>query len=132
MKLLGVEKRNDCLYSEWCLTYRVGWGHICSAASLIFQYTEDPDVTVGDANGETEVEVASADDLANLEEAGWLSISGTSEILHVPVFIQFYNQTDYVRVYVRSVTDEFKEADYKKFNLSMCQFMDSVELAMYH
>ena len=38
---------------------------------------------------------------------------------------------DLVRVSVLSVNEEFSEADYKKFNFSMCQFMDSVELNMY-
>ena len=36
-----------------------------------------------------------------------------------------------VDVWVACATDEFKEADYKSFNLSMGQYMDSMELAMY-
>jgi hypothetical protein len=28
------------------------------------------------------------------------------------------------------VSDEFKDTDYRKFNISMCQYMDSIELAM--
>ena len=55
MKLLGVEKLENSLYSEWNLTYRVGWGHICRAASLIYEYTQDPEVFVGDASGEKDV-----------------------------------------------------------------------------
>ncbi len=136
MKLLGVDKDgNDkykWLYSEWALTYRVGWGHICSAASLIWHYTEDPVITTGDASGRKSVDVKDADGILKIEEAGWLCIRGTSEILKVPVEITFHNQTDLVRVSVLSVTKEFMEADYKNFNLSMCQFMDSIELAMYN
>ena len=45
--------------------------------------------------------------------------------------ITFYNQTDLVRATVACATEEFREADYQRFNLSMCQFMDSAELAMY-
>jgi hypothetical protein len=134
MKLLGVEKTEQgrtWLYSEWCLTYRVGWDHICRAASLIYEYTSDPEIIVGDAYGETEVTVKESREITGLEESGWLSIRGSSEIIRVPVLITFYNQTDHVRVYVLSANDEFAEADYKNFNLSMCQFMDSVELAMY-
>ena len=29
MKLEGVKKEGDWLRSEWRLTYRVGWEHIC-------------------------------------------------------------------------------------------------------
>ena len=36
MKLLGVEKDGGWLYSEWRLTYRVGWKHILNAVSLIY------------------------------------------------------------------------------------------------
>ena len=43
----------------------------------------------------------------------------------------FFNQLKTVNVAVACATDEFKEADYHNFNMSMGQFMDSVELAMY-
>ncbi len=66
-----------------------------------------------------------------LEENGYLTIRGVSEIIRVPLSITFYNQLDIVKVTVACATEEFEEADYKKFNLSMCQFMDSAELAMY-
>lgn len=131
MKLLGVEKLENSLYSEWRLTYRVGWGHICRAASLIYEYTRDPEVFVGDANGEKEVTFESAEEINGLEEEGYLTIRGCSDILKVPVMITFYNQLDIVKVTVISKTEEFMEADYKNFNLSMCQYMDSVEIAMY-
>lgn len=131
MKLLGVEKRGCFLYSEWTLTYRAGWEQICRAASLIFQYTEGPEVLTGDAGGESAADVQTADGVLSLEEAGYLTVRGTSEILRVPVMITFYNQLDIVMAYVGCVTEEFSEADYKKFNLSMCQFMDSAEIAMY-
>ena len=42
-----------------------------------------------------------------------------------------FNQLDLVRVTVACANEEFAEADYKKFNLSMCQYLDSAELAMY-
>lgn len=131
MKLLGVEKADGYLYSEWNLTYRVGWGHICSAASLIYEYTKDPEILVGDAGGEKEITVEKAEDILDLEEEGYLIIRGRSEILKAPVMITFYNQLDLVKVTVISETEEFMEADYKNFNLSMCQYMDSIEIAMY-
>ena len=134
MKLLGVEKRNngkDWLCSEWTLTYRVGWERIVRSASLIRRYTKDPEIITGDAYGEAQAVIREADDVQKLGESGWLTVRGTSEILKVPVMITFFNQTDLVRVSVLSVTEEFAEADYRRFNLSMCQFMDSAEIAMY-
>ena len=131
MKLMGVEKDGGWLYSEWQLTYRVGWEHICSAASLIYEYTKEPEIIVGDAYGEKTPEIKDEKDVSALDEYGYLTIRGTSEILKVPVMITFYNQLDLVKVYVACATEEFAEADYKKFNLSMCQFMDSAEIAMY-
>ena len=131
MKLLGVEKRENHLYSEWNLTYRVGWHQIVKAAALIYQYTEDPEILTGDAGGESKVSLKNAEEILNLEEMGYLTIRGMSEILKVPVMITFFNQLDLVRVTVISATEEFAEADYQKFNLSMCQYLDSAEIAMY-
>ena len=134
MTLLGVEKVGEehfWLYSAWRLTYRVGWDNICRAVSLIYQYTEKPELFAGDAGGEREFTVNDAKEILDLEEMGYLTIRGTSKMLHAPVMITFYNQLDTVRMSVLSVNEEFAEADYRKFNLSTCQFMDSVELAMY-
>ncbi len=131
MKLEGVKKQGDWLLSEWRLTYRVGWGQICKAAALLYQYTEDPEVMTGGAEGSSTAAVKDENDIMSLEEAGSLTIRGLSKILMVPVMITFFNQLDLVRVTVACATDEFKEADYKEFNLSMCQFLDSAELAMY-
>ena len=131
MKLLGVEKDGNWLYSEWRLTYRVGWEHICSAASLIYRYTEEAEILVGDADGEKKITVENPDEIKSLDEYGYLTIRGMSQIIKVPVMITFYNQTDLVKATVACATEEFAEADYKEFNLSMCQFMDSVEIAMY-
>ncbi len=49
----------------------------------------------------------------------------------VPIMITFYNQTNIVDVNVAKMTDEFSKTDYEKFNKSLCQYLDSIELAMY-
>ncbi len=131
MKLEGVEKRGGWLQSEWRLTYRVGWGGICSAAELLYHYMDDPEVLVGGPGGESAASVSGEQDILLLEESGSLTIRGNSQILQVPVMITFFNQLDLVRVFVACATEEFAEADYRKFNLSMCQFLDSAEIAMY-
>jgi hypothetical protein len=72
-----------------------------------------------------------AEALLSPEEAGYLMIRGVSETIGVPISITFCNQTDFVRETVISATEEFTKADYRQFNLSMCQYMDSIEMAMY-
>jgi hypothetical protein len=131
MKLLGVKKNGGWLYSEWNLTYRVGWEQICGAAALIYHYMTDPEILVGDAGGERNVTINDEDEITSLDEAGYLTIRGLSDIIHVPLMITFYNQLDLVRASVACATEEFMEADYREFNLSMCQFMDSAEIAMF-
>ena len=43
----------------------------------------------------------------------------------------FHNQVSYVNVAVGRVGEEFQTTDYEKFNKSMCQFMDSIEIMMH-
>ena len=131
MRLIGVAKENDWLFSEWRLTYRVGWGQILRAGMLIFHYTEDPEIMIGDAGESRVVAVRDEQEILSLKESGFLTIRGMSEMIRVPLMITFYNQLDLVRAFVACATEEFMEADYKNFNLSMCQFMDSAEIAMY-
>ncbi|MBQ7061085.1 MAG: hypothetical protein IJM85_04795 [Clostridia bacterium] len=131
MKLADVEKRGAWLFSEWRLTYRVGWGQILKAAALIHHYMKEPEILTGFGGSEQKADANDEKGIMALEEAGYLTVRGVSEILKVPLMITFFNQLDLVRVTVACATDEFKEADYKAFNLSMCQFMDSAELAMY-
>ncbi|MBP5256064.1 MAG: hypothetical protein J6Z80_03310 [Clostridia bacterium] len=131
MKLLGVEKDGAWLFSEWNLTYRVGWEHILRAAALIWEYTEDPEIIVGDASGESVVEIGGPDDVSSIGESGWLTVRGVSKIIGVPLSVTFFNQLDLVRATVACANEEFSKADYREFNLSMCQFMDSAELSMY-
>ena len=131
MVLQGVKKQDGWLLSEWRLTYRVGWSHICAAAQRIWEYTKDPEILISDAGGQEAVSVAEAEAVRRIREAGTLTVRGMSKILDVPVSITFFNQLDLVRATVACATEEFREADYQKFNKSMGQFMDSAELAMY-
>ena len=131
MVLKGVKRQDNWLFSEWRLTYRVGWESICAAAERIYQYTKDPEILISDAGGQEAVSVAEAKAVREIREAGSLTIRGISKVLRVPVSVTFCNQLDLVHATVACATEEFREADYQKFNLSMGQFMDSIELAMY-
>ena len=127
MLLIGVKEENGWLLSRWNLTYKVGWENICKAACAIFDYYDGLEILV---DGEA-AEVSSKEDVLHLDEARDLVIRGMSRIIKVPLMITFYNQTNAVSVSVAGVSDEFKEADYQRFNMSLGQYMDSIELAMY-
>ena len=127
MLLIGVKEENGWLLSRWNLTYMVGWDQICKAACAIFDYYDGLEIL---ADGEA-VEVAAKEDVLHLDEARDLVVRGMSRIIKVPLMITFYNQTNAVRASVAGVSDEFKEADYQRFNMSLGQYMDSIELAMY-
>ena len=127
MLLAGLEEDNGWVYSGWKLTYNVGWEQICKAMSVIYDTYNSPEILVDDRR----VEITSKDDILSLEEDLILTIRGVSLILKVPIMISFYNQTDIVNVYVASATEEFSNVDYENFNKSLCQYLDSIELAMY-
>ena len=131
MKLVGVKKGGGWLYSEWNLTYRVGWSRICKAVLLIYHDMKDPEILSVNAGGDAKISVNDEEEILSLEESGHLTVRGLSGLIGVPLMITFFNQLDLVRVTVACATDEFAEADYEKFNLSMCQYLDSAELAMY-
>ena len=127
MLLLGVKKENDWLLAEYNLTYKVGWENICKAVSLAYEYYDNVEILVDN----NKVNINSKEEILQLDEARTMTIRGVSKIIQVPLMITFFNQLQTVRVSVACATDEFQEADYKKFNMSLGQYMDSIELAMY-
>ncbi len=128
MFLVGVKENNGWLTSRWDLTYRVGWQHICKGVSAVYDYYEQPEILVG----ETKVDVASKEAVLELEEAGSMTLRGFSQIVKAPIMMTFMNQTQVVEVHVPIMVEgEFAKADYQQFNTSLCQYMDSIELAMY-
>ncbi len=127
MLLVGLKEDRGWLISRWNLTYRVGWEHICKAAHSVYDFYGQPEILV---DGK-QVDIKNKDDILDIEEAGNLVIRGMSTIIKVPLMITFYNQLSAVDVNVAGATEEFKAADYQKFNMSLGQYMDSIELAMY-
>lgn len=127
MLLRELQENNGWISSRWQLTYRVGWEHICKAVHSMYEFYAQTEIL----NNDSPVAIRHRDDILKLEENGKLTIRGMSTILKVPVMITFMNQLDIVEVFVAQATDEFLETDYQTFNLSLCQFMDSIELAMY-
>ena len=75
--------------------------------------------------------VSSKEDIIKLDEARNMTVRGLSKILKVPMMVTFFNQINTVNVSIAQATDEFKTADYQRFNMSLGQYMDSIELSMY-
>ena len=127
MLLVGIKESNGWLLSRWNLTYRVGWEHICKAVQSVYEYYTQCEILCDN----NPIRIDNKENIMKLDEAGTLTIRGISTIIKVPVMITFMNQTNVVDVNVAQATGEFAEADYQKFNMSLCQYMDSIELAMY-
>ena len=127
MLLLGVETENGWLFAEYSLTYKVDWEHICKGVKLAYDYYENVEVLVDDKI----VNINSKEQVMDLEEAGKMTIRGISIIIGVPLMITFFNQLQVARCSVACATEEFQTADYEKFNKSLAQYMDTLEIAMF-
>lgn len=127
MLLIGVKEDKGWLFSRWNLTYRVSWEQICRAAASVYNYYDGLEILVDDKV----IELPSKDDVLKIEEARNLTFRGVSQIIKVPMMITFYNQLQDVDVNIPVTTGEFSKADYQSFNLSLGQYLDSIEIAMY-
>lgn len=128
MHLIGVKEENGWLISRWELTYPVGWDRIVRGVATVYGAYTSAEVLAGDQP----LDIISKESLFIVPENRDMIIRGFNTLLNVPVMITFYNQLNKVDVYVAQSEDEFRNTDYEKFNHSMCQFMDSIELSMYH
>lgn len=128
MLLIDVKEEGAWLFSRWNLTYRIGWEHILRAAYSVFDYYNSIEILVDNK----QISIDKKEDVFEIEEASSLIFRGVSTIIHVPIMITLINQTNVVDVSVAMATEEFASADYQKFNMSLGQYMDSIELAMYN
>ena len=127
MLLIGVKEENAWLVSRWHLTYRVGWEHICKAAHSVYDYYQGLEILVDDKT----VNVTNKESVLSIDESSSMTIRGISTIIGIPIMITIYNQTNIVDINVAKATEEFSSADYQSFNKSLCQYLDSMEIAMH-
>lgn len=127
MLLIGVKKENGWLTSRWNTTYPMSWDHIRKGAAAVYAYYRGPEVLIGGKAAQ----VSGKGEICMLPEAANLTLRGMSTIIRCPLMVTFYNQVQAVEVTVPCMAGEFAEADYQRFNMSLGQYMDSIELAMY-
>lgn len=127
MLLVGVKEEAGWLMSRWNLTYPVEWDKLCKAVHFVYDYYADVEILMDSQ----QVQIGNKMELLRLKEVSNLTVRGMSKIIGVPIMITFYNQLQAVDVNVAGMTEEFQMADYQKFNMSMGQYMDSIEIAMY-
>ena len=127
MLLKDVREQKGWVFSNWELTYDAGWKEILKAVRSVYDYHEKREILVDG----TRKAVPDKEAVLSLEEGSSLTVRGISTILRVPLMMVFHKNSSDLEVAVGAVTDEFKGTDYRKFNTSMCQYMTSIEIAMY-
>ncbi len=114
------------IVSSWQMTYRVSWEQICKAISAVVDYYDNPEVFVG----QSKISDLSRESIKSIPENASITIRGLSKILGVPVMITFINQVQTITVYSIQ-KDKTMEINYKNINYELCQYLDSIELAMH-
>ena len=134
MLLIGITEEPGWIRSTFNLTYRVSWETLLKGVRGVYPYMRDvsqkadhPEVLVDDEI----IQISSPDEILAIPEAGSITIRGFSPVIKAPTMLVFHNQTSFVNVAVGRVGEEYQNTDYEKFNKSMCQFMDSIEIMMH-
>ena len=127
MLLVGEHEEDGWIYSTFNLTYRVAWEQLLLAVYGAYRFFSDPEVLV---DGKP-VEIGDPAEILTIAEDRNIMLRGISTVIAAPLMITFFNQVHFVNVSVAAVNDEFRDTDYEKYNKSMGQLMDSMEIMMH-
>ena len=127
MLLVGEHEEDGWIQSTFTLTYRVAWEQLLLAVYGAYRYFSDPEVLV---DGKP-VEIGTPEEILTIAENRNIMLRGISTVITAPLMISFYNQAQFVNVSVAAVNEEFRDTDYEKYNKSMGQLMDSMEIMMH-
>ena len=134
MLLIGITEEPGWIRSTFNLTYRVSWETLLKGVRGVYPYMRDvsqnadnPEILVDDEI----IQISSPDEILAIPEAGSITIRGFSPVIKAPAMLVFHNQVSYVNVAVGRVGEEYQNTDYEKFNKSLGQFMDSIEIMMH-
>ena len=93
----------------------------------VSQNADNPEILVDNAI----IQISSPDEILAIPEAGSITIRGFVPVIKTAAMLVFHNQVPSVNVAVGRVGEEYQNTDYEKFNKSLCQFMDSIEIMMH-
>lgn len=127
MILIREKEENGWIHANYQLTRPVSWQQQLKAVHGVYDYFKKTEILV---NG-LPIQIGQPEEILQTPESNAISIRGVLTIIDVPVMVTFYNQADYVNVMVACANEEFQNTNYEKFNKSMSQIMDSLELMMY-
>ena len=102
-------------------------GKLIQGVRGVYPYIEDAEVRVDSEP----LRFSAPEDLLAIPEASSVMIRGMSPILKASIMLTFFNQKPFINVAIGRVNEEFQTTDYEKFNKSMRQFMDSIEIMMH-
>ena len=127
MILIGEKEEKGWVHANYRLTRPVSWQQLLKSVHGVYGYFKKTEILV---NG-LPIQIGQPEEILQTPESKAISIRGVLTIIDVPVVVTFYNQADYVNVMVAGANEEFQNTNYEKFNKSMSQIMDSLELMMY-
>lgn len=134
MLLIGITEEPGWIRSTFNLTYRVSWETLLKGVRGVYPYMRDvsqnadnPEILVDDEI----IQISSPDEILAIPEAASITIRGFVPVIKTAAMLVFHNQVSFVNVAVGRVGEEYQNTDYEKFNKSLCQFMDSIEIMMH-
>lgn len=134
MLLIGITEEPGWIRSTFNLTYRVSWETLLKGVRGVYPYMRDvsqnadnPEILVDDEI----IQISSPDEILAIPEAGSITIRGFVPVIKTAAMLVFHNQVSFVNVAVGRVGEEYQNTNYEKFNKSLGQFMDSIEIMMH-
>ena len=127
MLLVEARQASGSIRCTFNLTYRVTWNQLLQAVHGAYPYFANPQILVDG----TQISVTKQSDILAIPEDRAIILRGISTVLNAPLMITFHNQSQAVAVSVGSVNQEFRNTTYEKYNKSMSQLMDSMEIMMH-
>ena len=127
MILIREKEEKGWVHANYRLTRPVSWQQQLKAVHGVYGYFKKTEILVDGLP----IQISQPEEILQTPESNAISIRGVLTIIDVPVVVTFYNQADYVNAMVACANEEFQNTNYEKFNKSMSQIMDSLELMMY-
>ena len=127
MLLSALKEENSWILSRWNLTYESDWAGFLKGIISVYDKYQDFEIIV-DGN---EYAVTDEASIKAIPEGKNITFRGISTVLKVPVMVTFYTGHQAVDVNVAKATYDLFECTYENVNMSLGQYMDGIEIAMF-